>query len=244
VGNVAAEVAGHVARSQEVQQRLRITRKGFSIAIAVVVVVAAVSIVYFAVNPHKTRYELVQERLHLQPPERPGFRRHVYPHLAFGFLAPSSWQVEDQATPYGVPDIDVIQRYTDQKAAIGVEFRLIPVQPNYINDFEAEVRNQGDVLRKIDPNLEVADSTIAGIPAKSFRYSQKTGLRTGKIDRTWIRVAPEVKLQVVSFTYTDEPDRDAFHDEVRRIKESIVVDQDLLSTVRAEQRLIRQSLSH
>lgn len=238
VGNVAAEVAGHVARFEEVEQKLRTSRRRFAIVILCVVAVAVVSIAYVVANPKKTRYELANDRLHSQLPGRPGFKPYVYSQFGFGFLAPSSWQVEDQATPYGVPDIDIIQRYTDQKAAIGVELRLIPVQPNYINDFNAEVRNQADVFRNIDSGLEVIDTTIAGIPAKSFRYEQRTGKRIGEIERTWLRLAPEVKLQVLSFTYTDEPDRIVFLDEVRRIKDSIVVDQDRLSAIRKEQRLL------
>lgn len=172
VGNVAAEVAGHVARLEEIYPKLQRTRKRLYSAMAIVVALAVGAIAYVLANPQKTGLELASDRLYSRLPERPGFRPRVYSQFGFGFLAPNAWQVEDMATPYGVPDIDVIQRYTEAKAAIGLEFRLIPVQPNYINDFVAEVNNQADVFRAIDPELKVVDTTIAGIPAKSFKYKQ------------------------------------------------------------------------
>jgi hypothetical protein len=231
VGNVAAEVAGHVAHIDDNDRRFRSARMRWIAAGLVTVALAVAATWYLFSDTQRTPYELANERLRVQLPERPGYRSHVYPRFGFGFLAPRSWQIEDSAAAYNVPDIDIVQRYTEEKAAIGVEFRLIPVQPNYINDVEAEIENQADVLRAIDSELRVADTTVSGVPAKSFRYRQRTGQRIGDINRIWLRLVPEVKLQVLSFTYADEPDRVDFADEVRRITESIVIDQELLSTV-------------
>ena len=157
-----------------------------------------------------------------------GYQKRIYPQFGFGFIAPKAWQVEDYAARFGVADIDVIQRYTDEKAAIGVEFKLIPVQPNYVNDVVAEVGNQADVWRKIDPNLQIMDTTVSGFPAKRFDFTQATGKRRGQIRAYWIRIVPEVKLQIFCFTYTDEPDRDMFWKQAERIVESTIVDRELL----------------
>ena len=71
-----------------------------------------------------------------------GFQKKVFPNLGFGFIAPNAWKVEDYTTRFGVADIDVVQRYTDEKGVIGVEYKLMPVQPNYVNDHAQEVANQ------------------------------------------------------------------------------------------------------
>lgn len=157
-----------------------------------------------------------------------GKQKKIYPKLGFGFIAPSAWIVEDYAAKFGVSDIDVVQRYTAQKAAIGVEFKLMPVQPNYVNDIQAEVRNQADVWKKDDPNLQISETTVSGFPAKQFDFTKATGERRGKIRAYWVRIVPEVKLQIFCFTYTDEPDREAFWSEAERLVESTVVDRELL----------------
>ncbi len=157
-----------------------------------------------------------------------GYHKKVYASLGFGFIAPKAWLVEDYATRFGVADIDVVQRYTDEKSVIGVEYRLIPVQPNYVNDHVQEIQNQIDVWKKIDPNLQIADSTVSGFPAKRFDYNQPTGKRVGMIRRYWVRIVPEIKLQILCFTYTDAPDRDAFWKAAEKIVESTVIDRELL----------------
>ena len=162
-----------------------------------------------------------------------GYQKKIYPQLGFGFIAPKAWQVEDYATRFGVADIDVIQRYTDTKAAIGVKFKLMPVQPNYVNDLVTETANQSDVWRHIDPDLRVSDATISGFQAKRFDYSQSTGARRGQVCAYWIRIVPEVKLQILCFTYTDEPDKEAFWKEVERVVGSTIIDRELLERRRS-----------
>lgn len=157
-----------------------------------------------------------------------GYQKRIYSNLGFGFIAPKAWQVEDFATRFGVADIDVIQRYTDEKAVIGVEYKLIPVQPNYVNDHATEVRNQTDVWEKIDPNIKVDDATISGFPAKRFAYTQPTGKRIGEIRRYWVRIVPEVKLQILCFTYMDAPDRNEYWSGAERIVDSTIIDRELL----------------
>ena len=176
----------------------------------------------------------VRQRIVSSLPTQAGLRKSAYSDFGFGFSSPSGWTVEDYATRFGVADIDVVQRYTDQKGAIGVEFKFIPVQPNYVNDFEAEVRNQSDVWQRIDPNLAVSDTTIAGIPAKRFEFKQATGKRMGDVQFHWVRLVPEVKLQILCFTYTDEPDRDAYWQEARRIVDSVIIDQQVIDEKRKQ----------
>ncbi len=165
-----------------------------------------------------------------------GFQKKIYPNLGFGFIAPKAWQVEDYTTRFGIADIDVVQRYTEAKAVIGVGYNLVPVQPNYVNDINQEISNQSHVWEKIDPGLQVVDDTIAGFPAKRFDYTQKTGKRVGQIRTYWVRILPEVKLQIACFTYTDEPDQEQFWKDAQRVVESTQVDRELLELRRKLER--------
>lgn len=236
VGNISAEVAGFIAQLDEFEQKVVRTRFNAIKIISLLAVIAMGLITYFAMTVPDTPYDLARERLEKRIVDKPGSKAKIYQQFGFGFIYPAAWIIEDGSAPYGVPDIDIIQRYTDQKAAIGLELRLMPIQPNYIQDVKAEVNNQADVLRKIDPDLIVDDFTVDGIPAKRFRYIQGTGKRKGQITRIWVRLVPEVKLQIISFTYNDEPDKEDFHTEVRRIIDSIVIDKRLLFQIREKQR--------
>ncbi|QLH51080.1 MAG: hypothetical protein HWD57_15725 [Candidatus Accumulibacter cognatus] len=174
----------------------------------------------------------IRERLAKQLPIRPGYAKHVYPQYGIGFIAPTAWIKDDAPVHYGIPDIDIVQRYTDQKAAIGVEFKLTQVQSNYVNDIVAEVRNQKDVWEKNDPKITVTDATLNGREAKLFHYTHSTGKRIGERRVYWVRLVPEIKLQLQGFTYTDEPDREEFWREFDRIVESTVIDQELIDRKR------------
>lgn len=174
----------------------------------------------------------VRERIAKQLPIRTGYLKHVYPQYGVGFIAPTAWVKDDVPVHFGIPDIDIVQRYTDQKAAIGVEFKLAQVQINYVNDIVAEERNQKDVWEKNDPNIKVSDATINGRAAKMFNYTHSTGKRFGERRIYWVRLVPEIKLQIQGFTYTDEPDKQEFWKEFDKIVESVVIDQELIDRKR------------
>jgi hypothetical protein len=174
----------------------------------------------------------VRERIAKQLPIQPAYLKHVYPQYGVGFIAPTAWIKDDVPVHFGIPDIDIVQRYTDQKAAIGVEFKLVQVQSNYVNDIVAEVRNQKDVWEKNDPNIRVSDATINGREAKLFNYTHSTGKRFGERRIYWVRLVPEIKLQIQGFTYTDEPDKLEFWKEFDKIVESVVIDQELIDRKR------------
>ena len=166
-----------------------------------------------------------RDRIIKQLPNRPGYVRYVYPNLGLGLQTPAQWTVEDYAATFAGGEFDIVKRYEDTKGIVGMKFRYRSVQKNYINDINAELENQRDVWKKIDPNLTLGDTTINGKPAKLWHYNQSTGERTGDIRWYWLRLIPEVKLEIVCFIYTDSKDRDEFWREVDEIMKSLVIDE-------------------
>jgi hypothetical protein len=163
-------------------------------------------------------------------PSRPGFSKHVYPAFGFGFLTPASWAIEDAATRFGGGEVDCVKRYEDTKGIVGVKFRMRTVQNNYINHIADEIQNQIDVWKKIDPNLTMGDITINAQEAKSFFYNQPTGKRIGDIRVYWLRLASNVKLEILGFVYTDSSDLAEFRHEFDSIVDSMVFDKQTLET--------------
>ena len=163
-----------------------------------------------------------------QLPERVGYTRHVYANLGLGMLAPSAWTTEDFAARFAGGEFDLVKRYEDTKGIVGIKFRYRSIQKNYINDINAELDNQKDVWVKIDPNVSLEDTTINGKPAKVWKYKQSTGKRFGDIRWYWVRLIPEVKLEIICFVYTDSHDREEFWREVDDIIGSLVIDEGVV----------------
>src|SRR5262249_6979573 len=152
-----------------------------------------------------------------------GYVRYVYPNLGLGLQTPAQWTVEDFAATFAGGEFDIVKRYEDTKGIVGMKFRYRSVQKNYINDINAEIKNHRDVLEKIDPNVKIEDTTINGKPAKLWRYNQPTGKRIGDIRWYWLRLIPEVKLEIICFVYQDSKDHDEFWQEVDNIINSLVI---------------------
>ncbi len=173
------------------------------------------------------------KRISAQIPQRIGYQKHLYPTLGLGLLAPLSWSTEDAAAKFAGGEFDLVKRYEDTKGIVGMKFRIRSVQKNYINDIQAELKNQKDVWEKIDPNVQLLDTTINGKPAKLWKYNQRTGKRIGDIRWYWLRLVPEVKLEIIAFIYTDSFDRKEFWNEVDDVIGSLVFDEVVISERRA-----------
>lgn len=166
-----------------------------------------------------------QKRISAQLPGSTGYTKHVYPNLGLGLLAPSSWTTEDFAARFAGGEFDLVKRYEDTKGIVGIKFRYRGIQKNYINDINAELNNQKEVWIKIDPKLSLEDTAINGKPAKVWKYTQSTGKRHGDIRWYWVRLIPEVKLEIICFVYTDSHDREEFWREVDDVIASLVIDE-------------------
>lgn len=167
----------------------------------------------------------VRDRISSQIPKRTGYTRYVYPNLGLGLSTPAQWTTEDFAAKFAGGEFDIVKRYEDTKGIVGMKFRYRSVQKNYINDINAELDNQRHVWEKIDPEVSLEDTTINGKPAKLWKYNQPTGKRIGDIRWYWVRLIPEVKLEIICFIYTDSTDRDEFWEEVDDIINSLVIDE-------------------
>lgn len=176
---------------------------------------------------------LAKSRIIAQLPNRSGFARYVYPNLGLGLQTPAQWTTEDFAAKFAGGEFDVVKRYEDTKGIVGMKFRYRSVQKNYINDINAEINNQKHVWEKIDPKLSIEDTTINGKPAKVWKFHQRTGKRIGDIRWYWVRLIPEVKLEIICFIYTDSHDREEFWDEVDDIINSLVIDEIHISQRKA-----------
>lgn len=171
------------------------------------------------------RETVVRRTLLEKIPSRSGWTPHSYPLLGLAFLAPSSWVSDDAAARVAGGDADVIKRYEgDSGAAIGVQFRVQSVQLNYINAPNKQVANQLDVDRTRDPDASVHDAVVGGWPAKLFEFSLPTGQRRGEVRRYWLRLIPEVQLEILAFIYEDSPDREEFWSEVDILVDTVVID--------------------
>ena len=141
-------------------------------------------------------------------------------------IVPAAWTVEDNAARFAGGEFDLVKRYEETKGIVGIKFRYKGVQKNYINDANAEANNQRAVWEKIDPETSDIDATINGKLGKLWKYKQKTGKRVGEISWYWIRVIPEVKLEIICFIYTDSSDREEFLYETKSIIDSLVIDDE------------------
>ncbi|MEQ1840234.1 MAG: hypothetical protein ABL994_07495 [Verrucomicrobiales bacterium] len=186
--------------------------------------VTAATFMFAPRSATETAHNAANTRIRARFCAPPGFITHSYSSLCVGLMAPDAWSSEDAAVRFGGGDADLIKRYEDTKGTVGLKLRLRNVQKNYINDITTEVSNQFDVWKHIDPNVTVADTTVSGMPAKVFQYKQKTGQRVGDVRVYWLRIVPQVKLDILAFIYDDAPDKTEFWKEIDAIVSSILID--------------------
>lgn len=63
-------------------------------------------------------------RLAVRLAAQSGFERHTYPVLGLGLLTPAAWSVEDAAAKFAGGEVDLVKRYEDTKAIVGVKLRI------------------------------------------------------------------------------------------------------------------------
>ncbi|WP_437856153.1 hypothetical protein [Sorangium sp. So ce363] len=173
----------------------------------------------------KAEAELSAKNITLQFSENPNFKRLSYPNYGLSLFAPVSWTMEDSPARLAGGEFNLVQRYEDTKGAVGMNFRLRPVQPNYINDPASQVKNQLDVLEKISA-VQVGDVSISGMTGKLFDYETPTGARKMRIKLYWVRLVPDVQLQIICAEYTDSKGATEFWRDVDQVLSSIVIAQD------------------
>lgn len=167
--------------------------------------------------------ELREKSIELSHGANPNFKELIYPNYGLSLRVPVSWTIEDAPARLASGEFNLIHRYEATKGAIGINFRLRPVQPNYINDIDTQVQNQLDVLRKTDADATVSDKAISGSASKCFAYKIPTARRTMAVRMYWLRLVPTVQLQIQCAHYTDASDAEEFWRNVDNIIDSIVI---------------------
>jgi hypothetical protein len=207
--------AGHAESSA--QRRNRFLKLLLVVGLLSIIVAIAIMIALYDWTGHRIRAALGSE---------PGFHQVVYDRVGLGLLLPDQWSVDDASFRFGGGDIDLVRDYDPQFKSIsqGIKLRFLSVQKNYVNSPNDEFGNEEATLKDIDPQVQMIDATINGRPAKRFIYKQKAGERFDYIERTWVHLAPRVKLEIVAVSDLDDNARDIFNRERDRIIESIVID--------------------
>jgi hypothetical protein len=170
-----------------------------------------------------TNSELVDKRISFQRSMNPGFKELVYPNYGLSLLTPVSWLAEDSPAVLAGGEFNLVSRYEDTQGAIGMNFRLRPVQPNYINNLAKQIENQLITFERNYPGATVEDVSISGLAGKMFKYEIPTGKRKMLVKLYWIRLVPDVQLQILCAQYTDAEDFDQFWRETDQVMSSIVI---------------------
>lgn len=210
------------------RQRVLIALVG--IVPACLTAILSAGIAYSQGKQHNTfaeaKTELIDRRLELKSGPNPNFKALSYPNYGLSLFAPVGWTIEDGPARLAGGEFNLVSRYEDTKGAIGMNFRLRPVQPNYINDPASQVANQLDVFRKSDADAAATDVSISGVSGKLFTYTQSTGKRRMALRVYWVRLAPNVQLQILCAQYTDAADTQEFWRNVDQVISSIVIAAD------------------
>ncbi|MEM1113868.1 MAG: hypothetical protein AAGI11_18285 [Pseudomonadota bacterium] len=135
-----------------------------------------------------TKSELVDKRISFQRSINPGFKELVYPNYGLSLLTPVSWLAEDSPAVLAGGEFNLVSRYEDTQGAIGMNFRLRPVQPNYINNLAKQIENQLITFERNYPGATVEDVSISGLAGKMFNYEIPTGKRKMLVKLYWIRL--------------------------------------------------------
>lgn len=174
-------------------------------------------------DQHGAESELKNKRISFSYSKNPNYKELIYPNYGMSLLAPVSWTAEDSPARLAGGEFNLISRYEDTRGAVGMNFRLRPVQPNYVNNIVDQIENQRETLEKSFPGTKVADTTISGLAGKLFIYEVPTGKRKMLVRLYWIRVIPDVQLQIQCAQYTDAADVEEFWKHVDQIISSIVL---------------------
>lgn len=174
-------------------------------------------------DENAARNEIESKKLEFRRSLNPGFRELTYPNYGISLTVPVSWSIEDSPALLAGGEFNLVSRYEETAGAIGMNFRLRPVQPNYIKDISAQIENQIETFKKNFPGAEVKDITITGLAGKLFTYSVSTGKRKMLIRLYWIRLVPDVQFQIQCAQYEDAADFDKFWKETDQIIDSIVI---------------------
>jgi hypothetical protein len=172
---------------------------------------------------HSVRSELAAKRISFSRGQNPNFKELVYPNYGLSLVAPLSWTAEDSPARLAGGEFNLVSRYEDTRGAVGMNFRLRPVQPNYVNNIAAQIENQRITFEKSFPGTTVSDIAISGLAGKLFTYEVPTGKRKMLVRLYWIRVVPEVQLQIQCAQYTDAADTAEFWRDVDQVMSSIVI---------------------
>jgi hypothetical protein len=171
----------------------------------------------------KAERELRRKAIMLNRSANPNFRALTYPNYGLSLSIPVSWTLEDGPARLAGGEFNVVQRYEETKGAVGINFRLRPVQPNYISDAATQVQNQKDTFEKTFGSVVIKDCSISGAVGKVFEYEAPTGKRKMRVKLYWIRVVPEVQLQIQCAQYTDAADAEDFWKNADQVLSSIVI---------------------
>lgn len=178
---------------------------------------------YKSTDFQMAKSELTEKRVSFQRSSNPNFKELIYPNYGISLMAPVSWTAEDSPAVLAGGEFNLISRYEDTRGAVGMNFRLRPVQPNYINNISAQIENQRLTFERNFPGTTVEDITLSGLAGKLFIYTVKTGKREMKVRLYWIRLIPDVQLQIQVAQYSDAADYEEFWKQVDQILSSIVI---------------------
>lgn len=170
-----------------------------------------------------TQTELDKKTFNLEDDLDAKFSRLDYPNYGISLSIPSSWQVEDGPALMAGGEFSVIKRYDEGKASIGLNFRLRPIQNNYIDHPEAQLRNQLAVYKKTYKSVSLDKTNISGIPANIFKFIAPAGGKSMDVRTYWVKLTPNAFLHITSAQYTDARDKDEFWEESDRIISSLVI---------------------
>jgi hypothetical protein len=170
--------------------------------------------------------ELSAKKIVLSRKPNPNFQELTYANYGVSLAVPTGWTVEDGPARLAGGEFNLIHRYEADKSAIGMNFRLRPVQPNYINDMASQVTNQRDAYIAVAKDVSVSDVSISGQAGKMFRFVQASGRRSMQVRVYWLRLVPTVQLVVLCAQYTDAADRDEFWRDVDYVVSSMVIATD------------------
>jgi hypothetical protein len=230
MGTIAAAVITATLQARESQSSAP-PRHGFRKVLVLIGVLSAVVGLAIKVS----LYDWTDHRIRAALATKSGYRQVVYDKVGMGFLLPDQWTIDDASFRFGGGDIDLIRDYDPQFNSIsqGIRLRFLSVQKNYVNSPVDEFGNEEETLKDIDPQVRMIDVTLDGRPAKRFLYKQKAGERFNYIERTWVRLTPRVKLEVIAVSNLDDKARQVFNTERDRIIESLVIDTKKISALSA-----------
>ena len=180
-------------------------------------------------------YDGTHRRIQGMLPTTPGHQKVIYKEVGLGFLLPSHWTLNDAVKRIGGGELDLVRDTNPQtsKATQGIKIKFLNVLAPYVNNHQAEINNQLDILKGFDPNATVYDVTVGNITCKEFSYLfpivDSKGSTVAQAKMIWAWITPHVKIQIGIWNELEGQARTEFDQEVRKIIDSIVLDQRKIS---------------